>query len=126
MRNIGENGDTEVDMDVCDIFCSDEEKVRRVKAEAPRAEGLGRLFKAFGDETRAKILFCLLQDELCVCDVANIMGMSVQAVSHHLRLLGSMKLVKHRREGKLVCYSLDDEHVVHIMREGLAHVRETR
>jgi len=112
--------------DICDVFCSNEAKVRRVKALAPQAEGLGTLFKALGDETRAKILFCLTQEELCVCDVANVMEMSVQAVSHHLRLLRATKLVKYRREGKLAFYSLDDTHVANLIREGLAHVHEGR
>jgi len=112
--------------DVCEVFCWDEVKVRRLKEELFRADGLGNLFKAFSDETRAKILFSLAQEELCVCDVANILEMSVQAVSHHLRVLRTMKLVKHRREGKLVFYTLDDAHVEHIIREGLAHLHESR
>ncbi|MHB9134499.1 MAG: ArsR/SmtB family transcription factor [Armatimonadota bacterium] len=110
--------------DVCEIFCSDETKVRRLRGEVGRAEGLGNLFKALGDETRARILYCLSREELCVCDVANIMGMSVQAVSHHLRLLRAMRLVKYRREGKLAFYSLDDGHVANLIQEGLAHVHE--
>jgi DNA-binding transcriptional ArsR family regulator len=112
--------------DLCEVFCFDEAKVRRLRCQVGRAEGLGNLFKALSDETRAKILYCLSQEELCVCDVANIMGMSVQAVSHHLRLLRTMKLVKYRREGKLAFYSLDDAHVEHLISEGLAHVREHR
>ena len=108
-----------VDEDVCEIFCSDEGKVRRLRETVSQATGLGTLFKALSDETRAKIMYCLLQDELCVCDVANIMRMSVQAVSHHLRLLRAMRLVKYRREGKFAFYSLDDEHVAHIIQHGL-------
>ncbi len=110
--------------DLCDIFCSDEEKVRRLRGQVGMAEGLGNLFKALGDETRAKILFCLSREELCVCDVANIMEMSVQAVSHHLRLLRAMRLVKYRKAGKLAFYALDDAHVAALIREGLAHVHE--
>jgi len=112
--------------DVCEVFCTDEAKVRRLRGEVGQAEGLGNLFKALSDETRAKILFCLSREELCVCDVANIMEMSVQAVSHHLRLLRAMNLVKNRKDGKLVYYSLDDEHVEHLISEGLAHVQERR
>jgi len=112
--------------DICEVFCSDEVKVRRLRGQVGQAEGLGNLFKALGDETRAKILFCLSREELCVCDVANIMDMSVQAVSHHLRLLRAMNLVKYRKEGKLVFYSLDDAHVAHLIAEGLAHVQERR
>ncbi len=110
--------------DVCEVFCSDERKVARMRGEVPRAEGLGSLFKALGDETRAKIAYCLSREELCVCDVANIMGMSVQAVSHHLRLLRALKLVKFRKEGKMVFYSVDDEHVTSLIHQGLAHLRE--
>ena len=110
--------------DTCEAFCSDEAKVRRLRGTVSRAEGLGTLFKALGDETRAKIMFSLAQEELCVGDVANILDMSVQAVSHHLRLLRAMRLVKYRREGKLAFYSLDDEHVRQVIEQGLAHVHE--
>jgi len=112
--------------DLCEVFCFDEAKVRRLRGQVGQAEGLGSLFKALSDETRAKILFCLSREELCVCDVANIMEMSVAAVSHHLRLLRAMNLVKYRREGKLAFYSLDDAHVEHLISEGLAHVKERR
>lgn len=119
-------GNSSKTIEICEVFCTDENKVRRLRARVGEAEGLGSLFKALSDETRAKILFCLLQEELCVCDVANIMEMSVQAVSHHLRLLRAMNLVKYRRDGKLVFYSLDDAHVEHLILEGLAHVHERR
>lgn len=112
--------------DVCDIFCSDAVKVQRMRGEAPRAAGLGSLFKALGDETRATILYCLSREELCVCDLAQILEMTPQAVSHHLRVLRATKLVRYRREGKLVFYVLDDEHVAHLIAEGLAHVYEVR
>lgn len=111
--------------DVCDIYCSDEAKVARLRGEVHRADGLGTLFKALGDETRAKIMYCLSQEELCVCDVANIMGMSVQAVSHHLRLLLASRLVKYRREGKQAFYSLDDAHILGLIQQGLSHVQHT-
>ncbi|HEX2950555.1 MAG TPA: metalloregulator ArsR/SmtB family transcription factor [Armatimonadota bacterium] len=113
-----------VEQDVCEIFCYDEAKVSRLRKDVGQADGLGTLFKALSDETRAKIMFCLIHDELCVCDVANIMGMSVQAVSHHLRLLRTMRLVKYRREGKMAFYSLDDNHVTQVIQQGLAHLRE--
>lgn len=116
--------DASTGMDMCEVFCSDEAKVRRLREMAPQASGLGTLFKALGDETRAKIMFCLSREELCVCDVANIMNMSVQAVSHHLRLLRALRLVKYRREGKLAFYSLDDAHVRQLIEQGLAHMRE--
>lgn len=108
------------------LFCSDEAKVRRMQSLVRHADGLGNLFKALGDETRAKILYALSQDELCVCDIAQVMAMSVQAVSHHLRLLRTLRLVKHRRDGKVIYYLLDDEHVARLILEGLAHVEEHR
>lgn len=113
-------------VEVCEVFCSDEEKVNRLKQESSGAAGLGNLFKALGDETRARIAFCLLKEELCVCDVASIVGMSIQAVSHHLRVLRTTNLVKYRKEGKQVFYSLDDGHVATLMQAGLDHLREER
>ncbi|HEY3416291.1 MAG TPA: metalloregulator ArsR/SmtB family transcription factor [Armatimonadota bacterium] len=113
-------------VETCEIFCSDEQKVRRLRECVGQAEGLGNLFKAFSDETRAKILYCLLREELCVCDVSQILGMSVQAVSHHLRLLATMRIVKSRRDGKMIFYSLDDEHIAALIHNGLAHVHEER
>ena len=112
--------------DLCDIFCSDEAKVKRLKSRVHQARGLGAFFKAFADETRASILYCLSRDELCVCDVAQILGMSVQAVSHHLRLLKTTHIIRSRRAGKMVFYSLDDDHIVTLISEGLAHLDHTR
>jgi DNA-binding transcriptional ArsR family regulator len=116
--------DAKATSDVCEIFCFNPEKVDRLKQGLDQAKGLGNLFKGLSDETRASILFCLSQEELCVCDVASIMGMSVQAVSHHLRLLRTMNLVKYRKEGKLVYYSLEDDHIFHLIHQGLAHIQE--
>lgn len=112
--------------DLCDLFCSDETKVRGLKSQTFRARGLGTFFKAFADESRASILYCLSREELCVCDVAQIMGMSVQAVSHHLRLLKAARIVRSRRSGKMVFYYLDDDHIVNLIGEGLAHLAHTR
>ncbi len=103
-------------------YCSDPGKVRRLQGDVGQAEGLGTLFKALSDETRAKIAFCLSRAELCVGDVAMILGMSIQAVSHHLRLLRALRLVRSRREGKMVFYTLDDAHVVQVIEQGLAHL----
>ena len=110
--------------DVCEIFCSDAIKVSKLKADIHHAKGLGEFFKAFADETRAAILYCLAQEELCVCDVAQILGMSVQVVSHHLRLLKASNIVRYRREDKMVFYSLGDGHIGTLIQEGLAHVRD--
>ncbi len=110
--------------DIEGAFCADEGTVRRLRSQIAQAVGLGTLFKALSDETRAKIMFSLLKDELCVGDVALILGMSAQAVSHHLRLLRAMRLIKYRRKGKLVFYSLDDAHVASLIAQGLAHIHE--
>lgn len=85
---------------------------------------LADVFKIFGDVTRLKILYALFDSELCVCDIANELNMSQSAISHQLRTLKTAKLVKNRKEGKIVYYSLDDEHVKHIFDQGLIHVTE--
>lgn len=84
---------------------------------------LSELFKALGDPTRIKILYALSLSELCVCDIASIIGMSQSAVSHQLRVLRNLRLVKYRKEGKTVYYSLDDEHVNNLFTHGLEHVK---
>ncbi len=113
--------------DICEIFCYDEEKVNRVRSQlaANNTQDMAKIFKALADDTRVKIAFALCQeDELCVCDVANIIGTTVPNVSHHLRLLHHMGLAKHRKEGKLVFYSLDDEHVKQLILLTLEHGKE--
>ena len=85
---------------------------------------LAELFKVFGDSTRIKILYVLFESELCVCDIAQLLGMTQSAVSHQLRILKSNKLVKFRREGKTVFYSLDDDHVRSILSLGMEHLDE--
>ena len=82
------------------------------------------LFKIFGDSTRVKILYALLESELCVCDIAKLMEVTQSAVSHQLRVLKNSKLVKFRREGKTVYYSLADDHVIHILAQGMEHILE--
>ena len=100
--------------------------VDKVKNAMPQEEDLievAELFKAFGDPTRAKIICALSQSELCVGDLALLLEMNQSAVSHQLRLLRASHLVKNRREGKSVFYSLDDEHVATILAQGVEHVR---
>ncbi|MDR2747992.1 MAG: metalloregulator ArsR/SmtB family transcription factor [Treponema sp.] len=120
-------------MDSFDIECEytmiHEEVVREVKAKMPGEEvlmDLADLFKVFGDSTRVRIISALLHAEMCVCDIAALLGMSKSAISHQLRTLRQTKLVKYRREGKVVFYSLDDEHVENIFSQGLMHVGEPR
>lgn len=85
---------------------------------------LAELFKALGDPTRVKILSCLQMSDMCVGDIADKLGMSTSAISHQLRVLKAIKLVKGTKEGKEVRYSLDDDHVTLIMQCGLTHVNE--
>ena len=111
--------------DVCEIFCYDEEKVARWRDKVPATEGLAELFKVLADPTRSKLVYILAHEELCVCDLATILGASVSNISHHLRVLRAASLVKKRKEGKQVFYSLDDEHVVRLVSDGFDHVRHT-
>lgn len=85
---------------------------------------LAELFKVFGDTTRIKIIYVLFEKEMCVCDIANLLSMSQSAISHQLRVLKSARLVKFRKEGKTVFYSLDDCHINRIFNEGLSHIKE--
>ena len=113
--------------DVCEITCFDEPKVNRLKQEISEQKPteVSKIFKALSDDTRIKIAFSLsLEEELCVCDVANIVGCTTATASHHLRLLRNMGLAKYRKEGKLVFYSLDDEHVKQLIHIAFAHHKE--
>jgi DNA-binding transcriptional ArsR family regulator len=113
--------------DVCEVSCFDEDKVNRVKRniETQNTVEVSKIFKALSDETRVKIAYSLaIEKELCVCDVANIVGSSVATASHHLRLLRNLGLAKYRKEGKLVFYSLDDNHVEQLMTIALTHQEE--
>ncbi|HYG60817.1 MAG TPA: metalloregulator ArsR/SmtB family transcription factor [Symbiobacteriaceae bacterium] len=112
--------------DTCEIFCYDPAKVERLRAEVAGTEGLALLFKALADDTRVRIALALSKEEMCVCDVAHLMEISVATASHHLRLLRNMGLVKYRKEGKLVFYSLDDEHVVNVIQQAMDHFREAK
>lgn len=107
--------------DLCKVFCSDREKVGRIKKEVGITEGMAQMFKAMADDTRLKIVYALSLEELCVCDVAEIIGGSVATASHHLRFLRNMGLAKYRREGKFVFYSLKDECVREIIASVLKH-----
>ncbi len=109
----------------CDCSIIHQEVVDKVSRAMPQEEtlyDLAELFKVFGDSTRIKILCALQQQEMCVCDIAALLGMTQSAISHQLRILKQASLVKYRREGKVVYYSLDDEHVSNIFAQGFAHV----
>lgn len=105
----------------------DEATVEKVNEKMPPEEELQDLadfFKVFGDATRLKILYVLLCSEMCVYDIAAMLGMSQSAISHQLRVLKQMALVKNRREGKIIFYSLADSHIVTILSQGLDHIEE--
>lgn len=104
-----------------------EDIVHKVLAEQPDDEvlyDLAELFKVFGDSTRIRILYALFETELCVGDIAQILNLSQSSVSHQLRILKSSKLVKFRREGKIMFYSLDDDHVRTMISMGMEHIEE--
>ena len=113
--------------DVCEVYYVNErhvEKARRALSPEREVLAVAEMFRNLGDPTRVKVLQALAVEELCVCDLAKLLGVSDSATSHQLRVLRSQKLVRFRKEGKMAFYSLDDEHVDSLMREVLRHVRE--
>ena len=115
------------DVERCEYMHVHEDIVAQVKQSMPDEEvlyDLAELFKIFGDSTRIKILYVLSESEMCVCDIAQLLGMTQSAISHQLRALKQSKLVKARREGKTVFYSLADGHVRTILAQGVEHVGE--
>ena len=113
--------------EVCEYIHVHEDVVKRVVEQMPAEDDLDDLaefFKIFGDTTRIKMLYVLLCSEMCVCDLAQILGMTQSAISHQLRLLKKMDLVKSRRDGKSVLYSLADGHIETILSQGMNHIQE--
>lgn len=110
--------------DVCGVFTFDRQKVRALRPVVREVDGLAEIFRVLSDPTRTKIVYALSKAELCVCDIANILRLSVGTISHHLRLLRTQRLVKYRREGRMVFYSLDDDHIVRLIAECMDHVQE--
>ena len=103
------------------------ERVESIRELMPREEllyDLAELYKVFGDSTRIRILYALFESEMCVCDIAELLGMTVSAISHQLRVLKNAELVKSRRDGKTVFYSLADDHVRLIINQGMEHICE--
>jgi DNA-binding transcriptional ArsR family regulator len=116
-----------VDIESLDCTVIHEDVVNQVRKNMPEEDvllNLADLFKVFSDSTRVKIICALLNAEMCVCDIAVLLGMSKSAISHQLRTLRQTRLVKYRREGKVVYYSLEDEHVGTIFDQGLVHIKE--
>ena len=101
------------------------EKISRDKPTEDMIKDLAELFKVFGDPTRVKIIYALFESEMCVFHIAELLNMSQSAISHQLSVLKKARLVKNRKEGKTVYYSLDDEHIKLIFNYGLSHIKET-
>ena len=115
------------ELEKCGYYHIHEDIVEKVNKNMPDEEvlyDLAELFQIFGDSTRIKILYALLESEMCVCDIATLLNMTQSAISHQLRALKQSKLIRYRREGKTVFYSLADSHVVTIISQGLEHVEE--
>lgn len=111
----------------CEYMHVHEELVKKVEESMPLTEELfelAELFKIFGDTTRIKILYVLFESEMCVCDIAQLLNMTVSAISHQLRILKQARLVKFRKEGKSVFYSLADDHIKKIIDNGIEHINE--
>ena len=112
--------------EVCEVFCINPKKVEAVR-KVMQTDGvikkLAQTFKVLGDPTRTQILYALAQDELCVCDIAALLGKTPSAISHQLRVLRNLDLVKYRKDGKIAYYSLNDAHIRNLFAEGLEHVK---
>ncbi len=119
--------DNKHEIERCDCNVIHEDIVNNVRGKMPQDENLydlAELFKVFGDTTRIKILWALAESEMCVCDIAVLLNMTQSAISHQLRVLKQARLVKYKKEGKVVYYSLDDAHVKQIFNQGLIHINE--
>ncbi|MGN0373687.1 MAG: ArsR/SmtB family transcription factor [Enterocloster sp.] len=115
------------DVECCDFYQVHEDVVKAVREKMPDEDqlyDLAEIFKVFGDSTRIKILYVLSESEMCVCDIAQLLNMNQSAISHQLRILKQSRLVKSRRDGRAVFYSLDDSHVKTIMDQGMEHMQE--
>ncbi|TCK97817.1 ArsR family transcriptional regulator [Natranaerovirga hydrolytica] len=114
-------------IDTCSCTVIHSDVINKVKNVMPIEENLydlAEFFKVFGDSTRIKILYALSVSEMCVCDLSNLLSISQSAISHQLRVLKNSRLVKYKRVGKVVYYSLDDHHIQGIFNQGLEHVNE--
>ncbi|MCZ6103169.1 MAG: metalloregulator ArsR/SmtB family transcription factor [Campylobacter ureolyticus] len=117
----------EYDQEICDNVVIHKEVVENTKIKMPDDTSLNELadfFKIFGDSTRVRILWALSLNQMCVCDIAALLNMSQSSISHQLRVLKQNKFVKNRRDGKVVYYSLLDEHISYILKQGLTHISE--
>ena len=111
----------------CDVSCTHDDVIKQVAGHMPPEDellDLAELFKVFGDTTRMKILYVLFEAEMCVCDIAELLGISQSAISHQLRIIKQAKLIKNRRDGKTIYYSLADDHVKTIIGMAKEHLEE--
>ena len=126
-NNLNTNITNEENIAKCECKYVHQDIIKKVKGNMPKEDmlvDLAELFKVLGDPTRVKIIFILFKEEMCVCDIAELLGMTQSAISHQLRVLKQARLVKFRKEGKIVFYSLDDEHIGKIFDCGLQHIQE--
>lgn len=124
---MAEERDNRTELEQCEFYQVHEDVVKAVEEKMPDEDvlcDLAEIFKVFGDSTRIKILYLLFESEMCVCDIAQLLGMNQSAISHQLRILKQAHLVKSRREGKSVIYALSDGHVRTIIDQGMEHVCE--
>lgn len=115
------------DVEICEVHEVHKNLTDRIISEMPSEDDLydlAELFKVFGDSTRIKILFALFESEMCVCDIAETLGMTQSAISHQLKILKQSRLVSNRREGKSIIYFLADDHVRTIIDQGINHIHE--
>lgn len=111
----------------CECDSPHQDIIERIEASMPdetELYDLSELFKVFGDSTRIRILYVLFESEMCVCDIAAVLGMTQSAISHQLRVLKQARLVKYRRDGKTVYYSLSDDHIKTIFDQAFEHITE--
>lgn len=121
------NYDDNIENIKCSVIHEDVvESVSAEMIEMEKVKELADFFKVFGDSTRLRILYALSLSEMCVCDIAAVLGISQSAVSHQLKVLRQMRLVKYRRDGKVIYYSHDDEHITEIFRQGFEHINEAK
>ena len=112
---------------ICSVNVVDQEKIQKLEQILPDKEmtkKMAEIFKALADPTRLHIVQALLEEELCVCDISAVVNLSISAISHQLRLLRTMHIVKFRKQGKMVYYSLDDDHITRLVQTALEHVQE--
>lgn len=117
----------EPEVKLCEELFVHNDKTERARRLLPQDDlliDLAELYKVFGDSTRIKILYVLFEQEMCVCDIAELLKMTVSAISHQLRILKGAGLIKYRKDGKSVFYSLADDHVHSILAQGMEHITE--